>query len=69
LTNDIGSFLILIFNKILNFLICPKDILFKGELLYSKEKINSLIGNKDIKELVDRIFGLNGKEFLKRNFN
>lgn len=54
--------------EILNFLICPKDILFKGDLIYSKEKIDSLIGGRYVKELVDRIFGLNAKEFLKRNF-
>lgn len=54
---------------ILNFLICPKDIEWKGGRVYSVSEINGLIGSRCVKELVDRIFGLNTKEFLKRNFN
>jgi hypothetical protein len=57
-----------LYYDILNFLICPKDIEWSGGIIYSVKDINNLIGDKCVKELVDRVFGLNSKEFLKRNF-
>lgn len=55
--------------NLINFMMNPKDITWKRNRIYSITEINNLIGNRCVKELVDRIFGLNAKEFLKRNFN
>lgn len=39
-----------------------------NDIIFSENQIENLIGSRDKKEIIERFFGINSMEFLKRNF-